>query len=280
MTSIAILGYSSIDFPAVIDGYFNGDQTVLIKHRPKDAFPRPGGCPLYVAGPIAEQGFDSSIISWVGNDELGRLMIKSARDRGINVDTIAIDRDGSTPMCFLIYQEDGSCGCCFDPGMLGREQLDEQQAGTIASSDFVCFTVGPPNVGMAALPHVRKDAIVAWVVKCDPKSFTDELRWALAARADYIFCNRSERRWVDEALAKRTGEAPVIFQTNGGGQVEIHSPGGVHVVDVDSLKVHDTTGAGDTFAGGCITALARKSPDMEQVALAGIAAARDLLGNR
>ena len=81
MTKAAIIGYASIDYPAVLDGFFRGDETVLIKERPADAFPRPGGCPLYVAVPIAEAGLPVSIITWVGDDSLGDLFYRSRKTK-------------------------------------------------------------------------------------------------------------------------------------------------------------------------------------------------------
>lgn len=280
MINSAVIGYSSLDFAAVVDGYFRGDQTVLISDRPRDAFPRPGGCPLYVAMPIASQGGQVSIISWVGDDDLGQQMIDYATEKSISVDAISIIPEAATPMCFLIYQADGSCGCCFDPGMMGREVLTPNQIEKIENAGLVCFTVGPPEIGATALRHVRGDAIVAWVAKFDPISFTEELRRGLAKRADYVFCNTSEREWIDEALKDRTGSPPVIVQTNGSGQVLVQTGDTMTHVEVTPLSVSDTTGAGDTLAGGCIAAIAGGEMEPKQIARAGVDAAGSMLAAR
>ena len=120
----------------------------------------------------------------------------------------------------MIYQQDGSCGCLFDPGMLGRESLTEKQKALIAGADLLCVTVGPPDIAKQALGLIDDQCKVAWVMKNDPLSFPKKLRPALASRADYIFCNRQEREWVDEALAEtQARRQPMIVETAGGNAV-------------------------------------------------------------
>lgn len=275
----AILGYASMDYPAILDGFFAGDQTVLMKRSSVESFPRPGGCPLYVAGPLADSGVTTAIITWVGDDELGERFRQSVATHGIAPDGIATVSPGNTPNCFLLYQQDGSCGCCFDPGLMGREVLTDTQRGIISAADLVCFTVGPPDLAIEALNLLRADAKVAWVAKNDPISFPTKLRDLLGSRADYIFCNEAERSSVDDALSGRKRPAPLIVETNGAGAVHVTHDDQARELGVEPLEVSDPCGAGDTLAGGCLSALnAGKNP--EDVGRNGIAAARRLLEQR
>ena len=281
MTRAVTIGYASMDYPAVLDGYFNGEATTLIKHRPADSFPRPGGCPLYAAGPRAAHGIPVSVITWVGDDELGALYRASAVEQGIDPTGIGVVADGATPICFLIYQADGSCGCCFDPGFLGRETLTEAQAALIGQAGLVAFTVGPPDIGMQALDLVSDTARVAWVAKNDPRSYPDALCAALGARADYIFCNVHERAGVDRALAAAgASRTPLIVETDGAAPVKVDRAGKVERVAVSELTFHDAVGAGDTLAGGCLAAVAAGQTDPDRIAAAGIDAAGRLLEGR
>lgn len=281
MKRVAVIGYASIDFPAVLDGFFSGDRTVMIRHRPADAFPRPGGCPLYVARPIAGEGIDVSIVTWVGADHHGELFVSWTEADGVGVEAIATIEPGNTPVCFMIYQQDGSCGCLFDPGMLGRETLTDRQKEVIAAADLLCVTVGPPGIACEALALVDGDCKVAWVMKNDPLSYPIELRTALAARADYIFCNRQEREWVDEGLAETaTQRRPVIVETAGGDAVRAERNGIEVRMDVEPLSFDDASGAGDTFAGGCLAALLAGESDLRTVVASGIDAAASLLRER
>ena len=281
MNRVAVIGYASIDFPAVLDGFFSGDRTVMIRQRPADAFPRPGGCPLYVARPIAREGIDVAIVTWVGADRHGELFTSWTEGDGVGVEAIAIIEPGNTPVCFMIYQQDGSCGCLFDPGMLGRETLTDRQKEVIAAADLLCVTVGPPGIAREALDLIDGDCKVAWVMKNDPLSYPIELRTALAARADYIFCNRQEREWVDEGLAATPGHRrPVIVETAGGDAVQAEWDGITVRVDVEPLSFDDASGAGDTLAGGCLAALLAGESDLRTVVASGIDAAASLLRER
>ena len=280
MKKAVAIGYASVDYPAVLDGYFKGDQTVMIKQRPTDAFPRPGGCPLYVAGPLAAAGCETSVITWVGEDDLGGFFRSHATAAGIDVRGIASVAPGATPVCFMIYQEDGSCCCCFDPGLLGSEQLSREQADLIRDAALVCFTVGPPEIGMEALGLAADDSTVAWVAKNDPKSYPEALRSMLGKRADYIFCNVHERAWIDRALLDRDRSPPLIVETNGAEKVKVEQGERIDYLDVPPLQFTDPSGAGDTLAGGCLAAVAGGERDSTQIGAAGISAAVSLLRQR
>ena len=281
MSKVVVIGYASLDYPAVLDGFFAGDQTVMIRQRPMDAFPRPGGCPLYVARPIARHDISVSIVTWVGTDANGELFVSHTREDGVGTDGIATVEGGNTPVCFLLYQPDGSCGCLFDPGMLGSEQLDEQQSELIADAQMLCVTVGPPDIARQALALVGEDCRVAWVMKKDPLSFPEYLRLALASRADFIFCNRQERTWFDEGLAQ-TSVRPetMIVETAGAGPVVAQSGSGNVRVEVEPIPVGDACGAGDTLAGGCLAASLGGESDVRRVVARGIDAAASLLRTR
>lgn len=280
MKRAVAIGYASLDYPALLDGYFQGDRTVLIKQRPADAFPRPGGSPLYVARPWASSGCRASIVTWVGDDELGRFFASSVAEGGVDTAGVAVVDAGATPVCFLIYQQDGSCGCCFDPGLLGNETLTAEQEALIRDADLFCTTVGPPDIAFRSLELVSDDAAIAWVAKNDPQSYPESLRALLGERADYIFCNAAEREWIDEALLGRRRDAPLIVETNGVEPVKVERGKELHYLDVQALEVHDPSGAGDTLAGGALAAVLAGDTDPRRIAQAGIDAAAALLDTR
>ena len=280
MKQAVTIGYASIDYPAVLDGYFMPDQTVLIKQRPADAFPRPGGCPIYVARPLASSGCQTSMVTWVGVDDMGEMFRSWVARDGIDTAGIATVESGATPMCFMIYQEDGSCCCCFDPGLLGQEALDTVQTELIRNAELLVITVGPPDIGIQALDLVADESAVAWIAKNDPLSYPESLRQALGKRADYVFCNVHEREWIDEALVGRERSEPMIVETNGPEQVKAELGGEVAYLDVPALRFNDASGAGDTLAGGCLAAIANGETSAKEIAAAGIAATTDLLKQR
>ena len=253
---------------------------MIIKERPTDAFPRPGGSPLYVARPIAAAQHDVSIVTWVGDDALGGLFRRYTEEFQMGIDGIVAISDGATPTCFLIYQEDGSCGCCFDPGMLGRESLDSTQIDLIRGAQILGITVGPPDIGLRALELVSTDCAVAWVAKNDPLSFPEELRQQLGQRSRFVFCNSQEREWIDAAVDRDHRPNVTIIETRGAEQVKYERGAEVVYFEVPSLEFNDASGAGDTFAGGCLAAIADGATTPETIVQAGIAASAELLGAR
>ncbi len=280
MKQAVAVGYASLDYPMTLDGYFRGDHTVMVSQRPSDTFPRPGGSPLYVARSLAKAGVDTAVITWIGADSLGQLFCCYVTDDGINDDGIAVVTPGSTPVCFLLYQQDGSCGCCFDPGFMGREELTAKQQALIRNADLVCITVGPADIGIQALALARDDAIIAWVAKNDPLSFSEPLRAQLGQRADYIFCNAQERTWIDNALQCRSKAPPFIVETRGTGSVCVMRGDDLSVLPVKPLQVNDTSGAGDTFSGACLAAIMKGETALDVIARAGIEASYNLLSQR
>ena len=180
----------------------------------------------------------------------------------------------------MISQEDGSCCCCFDPGLLGQESLDTAQQQLIRDAELVGITVGPAEIGMQVLHLTDDEAMVAWVAKNDPISFSEPLRAALGKRADYVFCNVHERAWIDAALEGRSKPDPLIIETDGSKPVKAEFRGHIEQVEVPPLRFNDASGAGDTLAGGCLAAIADGETDPGAIAAAGVAASRELLQQR
>jgi len=285
MSRAGAIGYACVDYAATLDGHFAPDRTVMIRQRASDAFPRPGGCALYAARPLAARGTAVALLSWVGADEHGQLFASSVEQAGIGGGGIVTIEPGSTPMAFMIYQADGSCGCLFDPGILGKEFLSPEQQRLIANAGLCCVTVGPAAITRQALALLDEDCELAWVMKNDPVSFPEPLRIELACRASYIFCNRQERGWVDDALAKSSQSPqrkrqPLVVETAGAEAVRVADVERVFELEVEPLHCEDSTGAGDTLAGGCLAAVLAGERDPCAIVSCGIAAAAALLRSR
>lgn len=279
MTKVALTGYASLDYPIILAGAFKANWTTEIRQRPPDGWPRPGGCHFYAALPLVRRGFDTSLVTWVGTDDMGHLYRRCCASQGISLDACAEITEGATPVCFLVYQADGSCACLIDFGFSGRETLTAVQEQHLRDSDLVCITVGPSATTARALEIVRPDATVAWISKNDPNSFTPEICRALGQRARFIFCNAQERRRIDDCALDRP-EDQVVVETRGAGAVTIHHRNQVINIPVQPVAVLDTTGAGDTLAGGTLAAIAAGETDLSAAVVAGISAARELLEPR
>ena len=82
----------------------SGERVAVIGEALWDSLPAGlflGGAPANVACHLNELGRPASVISRVGDDELGREVLRRLRSRGVSTDTIQID-DGSIPTGFVV----------------------------------------------------------------------------------------------------------------------------------------------------------------------------------
>ncbi|RST86741.1 carbohydrate kinase family protein [Aquibium carbonis] len=280
---IAIIGYASLDHAAMLDSVPRPGRTSTILARPANAWPRLGGSPAYVAGALAAAGVtDARPVSWIGADEAGDAYLAQLRDKGVLVDAMARVPDARTPMAVLAYDPDGGCCCLYDPGMPKHLALTPQQRAVIADADWLCVTIGPTRATLDALEALSPTARLAWVVKDDPRALTPDLAAKLAGRADLICHSRAERGFVEAAFRAAPASRPerIVIETLGGEGATVSRGGTSLSVVTIPFETPDPTGAGDTFAGGVIAALAAGETDLQAVVEAGHHAAAALLRSR
>lgn len=280
MTRIAITGHASLDHVALIDGAPEAGRTTTILDRPAGAWPRLGGSPAYVAGALVEAGIADAVpVSWVGDDADGTEYRRQLEARGISAAGIATVEGARTPIALLAYEPQGGCICLYHPGMRQDLALSESQRALIAAADWVCVTVGPPAIAEAVLAMIAPDRKLAWVVKHDPRSISRALAARLAARADLICLSQAESGFLRETAGDpRPGQ--ILIETRGRSGATLTRGGESASVAASPLAVADPTGAGDSFAGGVIAALAKGETGAEAILRAGHRAARRLLLGR
>lgn len=275
MSKLLVTGYASLDYPVSLEGTVQPDKTTHITHRDPRAWPRTGGSPYYVATAAARLGMEARPITWVGKDALAQNYIDDCNSAGISTSGIAQLTGQRSPTCLMIHQGDGSTSCLFDPAFSGKETITDRQREMIAKCKNVCITVGPGHLVAEILSLVANDANIYWVTKNDEKAFPAQVCQQLAQKSLVIFCNQSERPWI-EAFNPL---APIIVETQGADGCKIVISGKEELISAKSVKTSDPTGAGDTFAGGFIEALCRTG-DPIQAAKTGMDCARELLERR
>ena len=278
MTRFAISGFASLDHVIELDGMPSSDATTLITRRSTDAWPRLGGSPSYVAGGLVRGGHrEVSPISWVGGDPLGETYIGAMAALGAKTDGIEVLAGSTTPMAILAYLPSGSCMCLYDPASSFHATLSPAQRAIVAAADWVCVTVGPPEATLAVIDAVRPDAKLVWAVKHDRKSMRDPLLSRLATRADVISHSRGEAQFVADALSGTPSRERLMVRTLGPEGAELQWRGTTTLMPSIPVTAADPTGAGDTFIGGLVAALAVRPEAPLEAVRAGIEAARALL---
>ncbi len=283
MTRIAVSGYASLDHVMTLDGIPTPGRTTTILSRPHDAWPRLGGSPSYVAAALAANGIDGAVpLTWVGNDEAGRDYSAGLAKLGVQTDGVAAVEGARTPMAILAYEPNGGCLCLYHPAAPSGLDLTTEHKRIIAGADWLCVTVGPTAATREAIALLPDASSLCWVVKDDPRAMTAELAAELAARADLICCSAAEAAFVQTAFEAAGTSRPnfILIETRGGAGAQVTANGVTVFVPSHSLSITDPTGAGDTFAGGALAALATGETDPVAIVQSGHKAAYALLSGR
>lgn len=254
---IVISSYATLDYVVAPVAQFNGLGTIAARIGLSGAWPRAGGAAYYAARAIASAGHRAAPLCSIGQDEAGGTYRRRCAEAGADVAAIASAPNTSTAKCLLIYQPEGDYGCLLDTGSYPATALNDTQVAAIKAADFVTIAAAPAAITRAILTETPPDTPMGWIVKCDADCFPNDLRRTLSRRASYIFCNGSERDFFSAYLPLYTGEAgPTIIETHGSQSIRVSGPIGQHCITVNAMSTHDTTGAGDTLAGGFIAYLA------------------------
>lgn len=277
---VAVIGYASLDHMAFLDRAARPGQTATMIGRQSESWPRLGGSPAYVAAALARAGVSAAPITWIGDDAGGRAYGDKLATEGVSRAGLAVVDGATTPMAILTYDPDGGCICLFDPGVPDAEGLSPGQAAVLAGADWLCITIGPEAATRAALAALRPDQHLMWVVKDDPRAIPPDLAHAIAARADVICHSAAEADFVTRAGGAAPRKGQILIRTAAQAGATIMTANSAHQVVAERLSVTDPTGAGDSFAGGVLAALAKGETDPETIVKAGHAAARQVLAAR
>jgi len=274
-------GFATVDYSIELAEQFSGTGTRTIRHTAADAWPRAGGAALYASKQLVRKGIVAAPVTWVGSDTGGKAYQAACAAANVPTDGLHVLREATTATCFLIYQPDGDYGCLFQPPTVEPRSLTAAQRDLLAGAEFVLLAVGPPALAGEILAAISPSAIVAWVAKTDHTAYPSPVRKAYASRANFIFCNARERDFVNASLDTLQEPGQVIIETRGSEGVLVDMKERQFIVPVaESIETPDTTGAGDTLAGGTMAAILTGEDDLEVAVAKGIAQSAELLRSR
>lgn len=261
--SAIVSGYATIDYVLNVDASFSGDNIAPMQPIDRKSWERPGAATFYTSAQLAEKGIDVYPVTWIGDDKEGDMYWQACRDSNLQLEAINRLEGVATPSCILIYRPDGSQGVLLnDSGMNSTTTLTGGQISAIRKADLVCLSGAPESQTDTVLLNTSDDAIVVWIAKEDEKSFPNSLRRRISERANIIFCNQSERAFVNNSFKTDRSSDVTIIETRGAGGVMIETNENTSQVNVEKIQTGDTTGAGDTFAGATLGALLTQNISM------------------
>lgn len=280
LKQVVVSGYATLDYVVQLSEPFHGTGTVIGELGASGAWPRAGGAALYASRRIASAGHRAFALTWIGDDGDGGHYLRACQRSQICCDAIDQRRGVTTPRCILIYRPDGDYGCLLDTGFGGSEAATPKQLELVTTADHLCISVGPAGATMAILDACPPATPVSWIAKLDRSAFPPDLCRQLAGRANLIFCNASEREFIEDAFQGERPAGQIIIETLGSAGVLIDCSEGKRIIPAQAIKAHDTTGAGDTLAGEVIAQIVLGQLTIDDAVGQGMTAARDLLASR
>jgi sugar/nucleoside kinase (ribokinase family) len=250
-----------------------------------------GGAAGNVASWIAHAGTAASIVARIGSDSAGAAITSEFEDLGLDysslrkttdatgVVVVVVDKKGERTM----FPETGANSglvvtdmpnlAGFDAAYISGYALLNplSRPGVLAMIDAI-KSAGLPifydTVTVGAMREVDRALIQSWL-----------------PLMDYVLPNEEEALYVadtpdiDSALTKLLELCPAVIIKRGAGGAVAQERGG-NRIDVDAMKteVADTTGAGDSFAGGFIAAKISGS-DLTASLKAGVTLAAKCVAN-
>ena len=235
----------------------------------------PGGAPSNFLAALSRYGCKTAMISKVGDDMFGRLLIGTLRDAGICTDWIRMDPDTFTTLAFVSLDASGNRDFSFarKPGAdtrLTPDEVDEAlfpgskvfHFGTLSLTDEPAASATRRAIELARKhgllisldPNLRKPL---WKQEEDAKA---AIEWSLR-QADIVKISDEEISWL-WGLAPEDGAKKLLAEYGVSLVYATLGPKGCHAatkncsVTVDSpsgIHVTDTTGAGDIFGGSAMS---------------------------
>lgn len=241
-----------------------GEDTLITRQ-----FQKVGGCPYNVARTLQNLGLDPVLYSAISSDEMGRELARTVEREGLNPSALYPLEGEPTGCCMIVLDGEGErtfftfrgCEGHFDPARLPRPVVEEA-AAVFVTGIYLLY----PGWSEKAVDFLEELASAGTPVLFDPGPLLGEMDPALLRRmvelASILTPNRQERRELERLLGipslPEWGFARrlvCLAETWGEGGARLYTPEGAKTLPALPAQVVDTTGAGDSFAGGLLAGL-------------------------
>lgn len=220
---------------------------------------------------LSRLGCDASFCGIIGSDQWGEKLLTSMRKEGVNTDPATIVEGETSSFSIIINLQSGERTILATPGPSGHLHDVTFDLGALEKADWVylnrlsetsCAIEDDIIRSLTAYPNIR----LTWNPGgCQiATGMDDEEKRALLARTTLLLLNKEEAlefttsTTMEEALKKLRGAsvANVCITDGKNGVLAADANGTYHCPAVQSLKIIDTTGAGDAFGTAVTWSLA------------------------
>lgn len=255
-------------------------QTVLVS----------GGSAANTCAGVASLGGRAAFIGKVRDDELGTSFIHDMNATGVTFRVPPATDGPTTARCMILVTPDGERTMNTFLGAsqnLGPGDVDAELVRASAFTYLEGYLWDPP-AAKAAFRHAaeiahqagRRVALSLSDLFCVERHRPEFLELLKGGTLDVVFANEAEAKAMfetsdlDSALAGFRGVAPLVVVTRSEHGSLVVTPEETFAVEAFPVeRMVDATGAGDVFASGFLTALARGMEPVEGARLGALAAA-------
>lgn len=279
MISVTALGEVLIDFTDA--GVSEGGQKLFERNA--------GGAPANVLVALQRMGFETAFIGKIGNDMHGEFLRGTLTSNGVNCDGLITDPDFFTTLAFVALDEQGDRSFSFarKPGadtQLKPEEVDERiiRNSRIFHIGSLSLTDEPARSATHHALELAKEA--GCVLSYDPNyranlwpnvgTAMEQMRSVLPMM-DLVKISDEECGLLTDFDEPDAAAAAIVEQgasvcvvTVGGDGAYVRTAEGGEIVPPFPTGVVDTTGAGDSFWGGFLSAFLESNLEPAKVTLA------------
>lgn len=267
----------------LVDALQNGWVTEQGLSMPQAVF-YPGGAPANAAVAAARLGARALFIGQVGRDSFGQFLKTALNHYGVDTRYLR-STDAPTPLAMVTLDDRGERSFQFyrqgtADVMLAAHKLpspNEFAPGILHVCSNTLTEPGIRRVHIGFIDRCRAAGnLISFDVNLRKNLWPDQTNFrepiqSMLKRADVIKVSREElvELWDGDAEAELVNwafahEAKAIFITDGAAPATLITPTARVEVPVPSVKVVDTTGAGDAFSGAILFSLCQnETPDWE-----------------
>ncbi len=229
----------------------------------------PGGA-ANVAVHLSKLGGKAAFTGKVGNDYFGRIFIDDLDQSGVSTN-VSMSRSKNTGMVFTLVFSNGERSFIVDRGAnidLEYEDIDLSLIQRTKYLYFTGFSVQDEQAWECIQKVLRQYPEGAHVV-FNPgapnlaKDFRSTFAKIIKEHVDILILNECEGSYLTDhsseaaILNSLLSLVPIVALTKGERGSITATSKGVHNIKADTVKVVDTTGAGDAYAAGFIYGLSR-----------------------
>ena len=248
----------------------------VIARRDESIDTVPGGGPFNTVRAVGRLGVPVAFAGAMSLDDHGNAMARSLAADGVSLELLQ-RTDLPTTRAFAEVDAHGEARYQFDVVGTSAPALDAGALLAALPSDLAAVHVGtlglvfePIASTITALVHdLADDTILVVDPNCRPSAIADAPAYRarlskILARADVVKVSTADLDYLGSL--EIDVEAPVVVVTDGARPAVVRLGDVTHVIEVPSVTVVDTVGAGDTFGGAMLAWLVNANVSRASVA--------------